>query len=110
MPMTLISARLAPLPPSRAFMSALPSALPPPNEYTYLCESDIGRANSLGTGSRGEGVGPASLASTPTAPDHDLRNPLKRHRLTPEHAGVKVSARPARRPTGRPRSPAWSGD
>ena len=32
MPMTLISARLAPLPPSRAFISALPSALPPPNE------------------------------------------------------------------------------
>ena len=28
----LISARLAPLPPSRSFMSALPSALPPPNE------------------------------------------------------------------------------
>src|SRR2546421_6821751 len=35
-PMLVISARLAPLPPRRFFMSALPSALPPPKKYTYF--------------------------------------------------------------------------
>src|ERR1035437_6460239 len=35
-PMLVISARLAPLPPSRFFMSLLPSALPPPKKYTCL--------------------------------------------------------------------------
>ena len=35
-PSELISARLAPLPPSSSFIAALPSALPPPKKYTYL--------------------------------------------------------------------------
>src|ERR1700679_2192470 len=35
-PMRLISARLAPLPPSSGFIEPSPSALPAPHEYTYL--------------------------------------------------------------------------
>src|SRR4051812_13457283 len=35
-PRLAISARLAPLPPNRSRSPALPSALPPPNEYTHL--------------------------------------------------------------------------
>src|ERR1017187_7303976 len=35
-PMLVISARFAPLPPSRFFMSLFPSALPPPKKYTRL--------------------------------------------------------------------------
>src|SRR5205085_5381751 len=35
-PALVISARPAPLPPSTSFILPLPSALPPPNEYTYL--------------------------------------------------------------------------
>src|ERR1700733_14144230 len=35
-PALVISARPAPLPPSTSFIFPLPSALPPPNEYTYL--------------------------------------------------------------------------
>src|SRR6185503_7780445 len=35
-PMLAISARLAPLPPSRFFISFLPSALPPPKKYVRL--------------------------------------------------------------------------
>src|SRR3954468_12947116 len=35
-PALLISARPAPLPPRTSFILPLPSALPPPNEYTYL--------------------------------------------------------------------------
>ena len=35
-PKIFISARFAPLPPSKFFISALPSALPSPNRYTYF--------------------------------------------------------------------------
>src|SRR5262245_60234073 len=35
-PSPAISARLAPLPPSSAFIDASPSARPPPKKYTYL--------------------------------------------------------------------------
>src|SRR6266704_3539595 len=35
-PAFVISARPAPLPPRSSFILPLPSALPPPNEYTYL--------------------------------------------------------------------------
>src|SRR5215470_9321249 len=35
-PRLAISARLAPLPPSRSSMAAWPSAVPPPNRYTRL--------------------------------------------------------------------------
>src|SRR5215467_11047107 len=35
-PALVISARPAPLPPSTSFILPLPSALPPPNEYTYF--------------------------------------------------------------------------
>jgi hypothetical protein len=35
-PMLVISARLAPLPPSRFFISARPSACPFPKKYTYF--------------------------------------------------------------------------
>src|ERR1700733_6312114 len=35
-PSLLISARFAPLPPSRTFMSARPSAAPAPNAYSHL--------------------------------------------------------------------------
>src|SRR5215469_15179373 len=35
-PALVISARPAPLAPSTSFILPLPSALPPPNEYTYL--------------------------------------------------------------------------
>src|SRR5262245_38941320 len=37
MPRLVISARPAPLPPSRFFMPAFPSALPPPKKYTNFC-------------------------------------------------------------------------
>src|SRR4030042_1404728 len=36
MPRLVISARLAPLPPSRSFIPALPSAFPSPKKKTYL--------------------------------------------------------------------------
>src|SRR4029077_4230691 len=39
-PMLVISARLAPLPPRRSFMSARPSALPLPKKETYLAMFD----------------------------------------------------------------------
>src|ERR1700739_4109027 len=35
-PALVISAKPAPLPPRTSFILPLPSALPPPNEYTYL--------------------------------------------------------------------------
>src|SRR4051812_420496 len=40
-PMLVISARLAPLPPSKFFISLLPSALPPPKKKIRLFEATV---------------------------------------------------------------------
>src|SRR5215471_1411887 len=40
-PALVISARPAPLPPRTSFILPLPSALPPPNEYTYLVAAGL---------------------------------------------------------------------
>lgn len=37
-PIRVISARLAPFPPSRLFCSRVPSAPPPPKKYTHRCD------------------------------------------------------------------------
>src|SRR5262245_30067352 len=46
--MFVISARLAPLPPSSARMSAFPSAFPAPKKYTYLLAELLMRRSSGG--------------------------------------------------------------
>src|SRR5690349_16449043 len=56
-PRLLISARLAPLPPSRFFISALPSALPSPKPYTHFAISQVPRSFSHSL-SRREREGP----------------------------------------------------
>src|ERR1700722_10331583 len=57
-PRLAISARLAPLPPSRSRRPALPSALPSPNVYTHLPAFTVSAAGLLATDF---GVGLAGL-------------------------------------------------
>src|SRR6266478_3652161 len=49
-PRFAISARLAPLPPSRSRICALPSALPPPKAYTHLAAGAWARAGLMAEG------------------------------------------------------------
>src|ERR1700719_718647 len=79
-PRFAISARLAPLPPSRSRITALPSALPPPKEYTHLAAGALAGAGLMAEGLDREGLGATRFTLTRGAPIADGREAARRLR------------------------------